>query len=232
MSVEYAVVKNPLVEGTFIARAQTKDTITTPDLLDDIVTLTGLSRPIVEAVIKALFDSIAEELKRGNNVSLTNLMTFALSISAVLSSPTSNLPPDAVLNVTVRIAREFAERVRSDITFQRVEADNLAPVLLTVTAITGSLTALRDRDIVQIEGSRLYFDMAQNDVGVYLIGADGNDAHVMQYTEHGDKKITFIVPDSLSMLTDYTLEVRTRGRNSLPTSPLRVAAWPQKLKTA
>jgi nucleoid DNA-binding protein len=232
MSINYEPALNKLTTPvTYSARVKPKNTIVLDDLLQAISTSCTLSASDVAATVMNFIAQIQIELLKGNSVNIEGLARFGTSISAKMTSPTVDLPADAVVNVTAQAASGLLKAVRSGASVTRVATPSLAPDLLEVSAYTGSLTTLVAGTVMEIKGARLNFDASHNDEGVFFVKAsDGTATRAAIFMNSGSKKLTFIVPSGLPTAgTAVRLEVRARRERS---TLLRTGSWPTLLNTA
>ena len=229
MPIEYEVALNKLTTpASYTPRVRSRGTVTTAELIRDISAQSTLSEADARAMLIALAERVAAELRAGNSVSIDGIVQLTPTLSAKLAGPTDPLPADATIGIGARVDVKLVNGLRSDASLTRVEAANLSPSLLTVTATTGALTALAADNILEIKGERLSFDPTQSDEGAFFVPPSGPAVRATNYLDKGDKRLRFAVP-ALTSGTSYTLEVRKRSKGS---QTLRSGAWATSLVAA
>lgn len=215
MAIEYEVALNKLTtRPSYAPRVRPKGTISSGALIRRAVALSTVSTADAQAVLTALLEIIVEELSDGNSVVVGGLVQLTPTLSAKLPDSSAALPANATIGIGTRVDAKLVNAVRAKATLTRVEATNLSPLLRTVTATTGSLTALVGGNVLEIKGERLKFDPTKPDEGVFFVTPADSTIRVTTYLDNGDKRIRFIVPNDLTSTFDYTIEVRKRAIGS------------------
>lgn len=224
MPIAYEVVLNKLTTpDSYAPRVKPKNTVTLANLLKDISAASTLAPADVEATVVAFIERVQAELIRGNQVKVDGLAIFSASIKAKLASPNADLPAGAKVNVNVKAHPGITKAVREGASLERVEASSQTPNLASVVAITGMLDELVENNVIEITGSRLKFDPSKSDEGVFFVPPSGPALRASTYINLGDSKITLVVPALSIGTVSYTLQVRSRRKNSLI---LRTGSWP------
>jgi len=226
MAISYEVVLNKLTNpDSYAPRVKPLNTVTLANLLKDISDASTLAPADIEATVIAFIERIQAEVIRGNQVKVDGLAIFSASVSAKMTTPTEDLPVDAKINVNVKSHPGITKVVRDGASLERIESSSQSPNLVTVTATTGSLTALEATNVVEILGSRLNFTLANADEGVFFVPLAGGAAiRATTYINKGDAKLTFVVPATIGGgSAQYTLQIRSRRKNS---DTLRTGSWP------
>ncbi|MEI6513795.1 MAG: hypothetical protein WCO51_11070, partial [bacterium] len=170
MSIDYEVTLNKLTTpASYSARVKPKNTVVLDDLLTAISASCTLAPSDVAATVMNFITQVKSELLKGNSVHIDGLATFGTSISAKMATPTSDLPVDYQVKVNVNASRGLLDEVRDAANVTRISAPSLAPDLLTLTAVTGTLTSLLVNNTLTLEGDRLSFDPSHNDEGVFFV---------------------------------------------------------------
>lgn len=232
--IQIELVQTTLNGQTFYTARVRQSGVTTTDMIADMISARNIASPeVVRAVLDALDDVIIECLLRGDRVMFAGLMQISLSIAGKFAAPDSPFDAAHTLNIDMHADRSLERRLREQVEIHRANPTNLSPMPQTVTGLHCNLAALDPKDVVQINGTRLYFDPTRPDEGVFLVptGPAPTAERVTNYLDHGDKVITFQVPNGLTP-GPYYVEVRGRARNSKPESELRIGRAPQTITPA
>lgn len=225
-NIEYEIQPNKLTTPlSYAARVRTRGTISRAQFALQIAHRGGLDVSSVLALWSLQHRILTENLRAGMNVEVDDLCIASLSLSGKLDGPTSPLPADAQLYVSLRADARLVEAVRVGASLTRIQPSNLAPQIVQVGALIGSLQTLQSDNAIQIEGYRQTFDATRPDEGVFLVPQDGTPAiRATNYLTQGDRKLIFAVP-VLPSNTDFQLEIRARTKNSKATAPLYTGIW-------
>ena len=113
------------------------------------------------------------------------------------------------LNVTAGTAlREALTKV----TVQKVEASSTDPYITSVTdKVSGDTSTIRAGSVMEITGSRLKFDTADTEQGVFAVTASG-EFRCTTVIENKPARLMVLLSPEVSA-GDFTLEVRTKYVN-------------------
>ncbi len=225
MSLQYELNVNKLTTpNSYAARVRPRATIGTDALAAAIGGATTFSAPDVKAVLLALAVQVQSELLAGNWVQIDGLGIITTSLKARVPAITDPLPADATAEIGFRADAQLRAQVQTQAQYERIEASDQSPLLLTCAAQTGGgINALAPSDVVQIIGDRLKCKVSLLDEGVFFVDPTGPATRVTNYLYNADKQLQFATPPGLSAGINYRLEVRNRRKSSIA---LRTASWP------
>lgn len=212
MPIEYTLTANPLTTPpSYSPHVATKNTRRIADLTPRLAERTAQSPEAVTAVLSALGDEILQSLLAGDAVILDDITQITPTLTGRVATATGDLPPNSNPGISLRPVGKLLADFKAQAQFTRIAGDNLAPQILEVKAISGSLTALRDRDILELSGNRLGLDAAQTDEGLFFVPtATGSAVRATIYLDTGDKTLRVQVPSGLTAAATYTLRVDAR----------------------
>lgn len=226
MSIEYAVVPNPLtVPPSFRPQVIVKDTVTLQQLLARVAERTSQSREAVDAVATALADEAVLALLQGDSFSWEGFLQLSPTLSGRIASAAGDLPSDSRAGVSARISPAALARFQSQASYTRVAADNTGPQILEVLAINGNLQSLRERDLVELSGERLSFNPEAADEGVFLVENTGPGAPELRagiYLDTGERRVRLQAPAGIAAGLPYLLRIDARRPNG---AILRSFTW-------
>jgi len=216
---------------SYAARVRTRGGVSRDQFAAQIATRMGIDLSLVHAIWNTQHRVLVENLQAGLNVEVDDLCTASLSISAKLDTPTAPLPATSQLYVSLRPDPRLLDAVRNGATVTRIEPSNLAPQIVQVSAMVGTLSTLAADNVLQVEGYRQAFDATRPDEGVFLVPDSGTPIRATNYLTQGDRKLLLALP-TLPPNMDFALEVRTRTKGSKPTAPLYTGSWSGTLHSA
>ena len=224
MSIEYELSLNKLTTpDSYAARVRPRATTGTAALAAAIAGSSTMSEADVAGVLMALAAQVQTELLAGNWVQIDGLGILTTSVKARLATITDPLPSDASIEIGYRADSTLREQVQTQASFERIEATDQSPLLLTLTAQTGpGLGGVGPGDVLQFIGDRMKVRPAASDEGVFFTDATGTATRVTNYLHNTDKELQFAVPSGLTPATSYTVQVRARVRGS---NTLRSTTW-------
>ena len=133
----------------------------------------------------------------------------SFSISGVFTSQTDGFDKSrhvVKLNVTAGTAlREALTKV----SVQKVEASSTDPYITSVTdKVSGDTATIRTGSVMEITGSRLKFDAADTEQGVFAVTASGEFRCATVIENKPARLMVLLAPEVPA--GDFTLEVRTK----------------------
>ena len=136
----------------------------------------------------------------------------SFSISGVFTSQTDGFDKSrhvVKLNVTAGTAlREALTKV----SVQKVEAASTDPYITSVTdKVSGDTTTIRSGSVMEITGSRLKFDAADTEQGVFAVTSSGEFRCATVIENKPARLMVLLAPEVPA--GDFTLEVRTKYVN-------------------
>lgn len=230
IKIEYALSPNPLTEEpSYYVRVLTRGTLTMDTLANRVADLSGQTPAIVNAVLQSVSQVTLEELLRGNAVTIDGIAQLSPGLSGKTSELNGELSAGSLAGVNIRAASDLVERFKSSAQFVRVDADPLAPSILKVSTVEGTLDAVRPGQVLMVDGSRLGLDPGQPDEGLFFVAPGGAVSRAVTYLDKGEKRLRVLAPNGLVSGTDYTLRVSNRRT---PGGPLRSTDATTPLKAA
>ena len=210
MAIPYYLVDNPLTPDPkdFRARLQLKGRMKRSDIVKRIM---SKNSGLAESELLAVFDEesrvIQELLGEGYSVD-TGLVLIKPGVKGVFNGATETFTPGKhELKMNVSALKALKEVVRR-ITLVKVVSGISVPV---VTVFEDLISQTNNETITpgksaKIFGDKLKFDAADAEQGIFFIKEDDTETRVEEYTEVGNKKIIFNVPQGLSA-GNYILQV-------------------------
>ncbi len=118
------------------------------------------SADLVESILRAWDEELLNQLLQGNQVSFENTLTYHLSLAVRLDSVDQPLPTDkSFVKVMAFPARDFVERVRQQVEFERLPPTEKAPVLAGAEDTVWNLdNVLNPQGLLRLTGTDLLFD--------------------------------------------------------------------------
>ena len=231
MAIPYYLLDNPLTDDPkdFRARLQLKGTKKRIDIVKRImIKNSGLAESELIAVFDEERRAIEEFLEDGYSVD-TGLVLIKPGVRGVFNSATEYFTPgkhELKINVS---ARKALKEVLKRITLVKVVNGISVPV---ITVFEDMISQTNNESITpgksaKIFGDKLKFDAADAEQGIFFIKEDETETRVEEYTEVGNKKIIFNIPQGLTA-GNYTLQVN--GKTSA--GELRVGELQAVLKVA
>ena len=165
-------------------------------------------------VLAVLTDAVsvcAEGVGESNRVNFGGLVQLFPRIKGVFTGPTDGFDPARhTIDVGANPGSELREIVRGGASVTKVEAIKPSPSPIEFKDINSDTTndQLTPGGIGQLSGSRLKYDDAQADEGVYFTESGGAEVKVTTVQKNKPSQLVFIVPPVIA--GDHTVEVRAR----------------------
>lgn len=229
MPIKYALFENHITSDPddYSATVQVTSSADGADLVRDIMDQgSTVSEPDVLAVTAALKLACRRRLEEGQRVNYFGMMDFFPRIKGVFNGPNDTFDPARhQIDVGANPGTELRDEVRAAATVQKVEAIKPAPNPIEYRDVASDTSndVLTPGNIGEVSGSRLKYDQAQADEGVYIIAVTGGegDVKVAQMQKNKPGQLVFLVPSSLVNGT-YYLEVRARMGQGSTSRDLRI----------
>ena len=147
---------------------------------DDIAELIHILNPSITAaqantVLENFQQVVTEQVADGKFVNLKNFVSFMPRIPVRLELPTDDIPPDAV-KVAAKISRQFNRAVQNIATYERLGYSSKAPEVVTGYETTTEYPRfIREGYPFRLSGKNIGFDVADEDLGIFLVDAAGNE---------------------------------------------------------
>ena len=215
MPIQYALYENHITSdpNDYAAAVQITASADGDDLVQDIIDQgTTVTKPDILAVTAALMLALQRRLEMGQRVNYFGMSDYFPRVKGVFDGPVDPWDPARHhLDVGTSPGSELRDAVRAGATTERVAATKPAPALIQYHDFTSDT----NNDTVsvggagQIVGSRLKFDAAQADEGIYFVATAGGETKVAMVTYNKPGRLDFTVPATLLPGT-FNLEVRAR----------------------
>ena len=210
-TINYALRENLLTADPDDCMAQVVDaqTYTQDDINREIIKRgSSLTEADIVAYQKLEREVYADIIAHGGNI-VTPLFTTSFSITGVFANQadTFDKARHAVkLNVNAGTAlKEAAAQAK----VQKVEASPTDPYVTSVTdKVSGDSSTMKAGSIMEITGSRLKFDAADSEQGVFALTAAGA-VRCEPVIEDKPARLMVMLPAGIEA-GDFTLEVRTK----------------------
>jgi len=215
MSIKYALFENHVTSdpNDYAAVVQITDSADGDDLVQDIIDQgSTVTKADILAVTADLKLALQRRIEMGQRVSYFGMSEYFPRVKGVFIGPTDTWDPARhKVDVGSNPGSELREAVRVGATPERVEAVKPSPNLIEYFDF-GSDTAndqVTVGNVGRISGSRLKFDTAAADEGIYFVATAGGETKVTMVTYNKPGRLDFLVPATLVPGT-YNLEVRAR----------------------
>ncbi|NQU21298.1 MAG: DUF4469 domain-containing protein [Candidatus Nealsonbacteria bacterium] len=226
MPIQYALFENNLTADPddYAATVQISGSADGDDLVQDIVDQgSTVGRPDILAVTAALKLACQRRVEQGQRVNYFGMMDFFPRIKGVFTGATDSFDPARHrVDVGANPGGELREAVQVAATVEKVEAVKPAPNPIEYRDVGSDTTndTITAGNIGQLSGSRLKFDPAASDEGLYFVATGGGDYKVSTVQKNKPSQLVFLVP----ALVDgtYHLEVRARMGSGTSARELRI----------
>ena len=215
MSIKYALFENHVTSdpNDYAGVVQITGSADGDDLVQDIIDQgSTVTKADILAVTADLKLALQRRIEMGQRVSYFGMSEYFPRVKGVFNGATDPWDPARHhLDVGTNPGSDLRDAVRAGATPERVTAVKPAPNLVEYHDF-GSDTS-NDTVTVggagRIAGSRLKFDAAAADEGIYFVATAGGETKVSMVTYNKPARLDFTVPATLLPGT-YNLEVRAR----------------------
>ena len=177
MPVGYYVRENKLTTPpSYYCQTSAEDVLGNDEIAELIHTLNpSITAAQAGTVLQNLRQVVTEQVADGKFVNLKNFVSFMPRLQVRLDLPTDDIPPDAV-KVAAKIPRQLNRAVRNIATYERLGYPSKAPEVVTgYDTKTEYPRFIREGYPFRLSGKFLGFDVDDEDLGIFLIDADGNE---------------------------------------------------------
>ena len=219
MPIKYALFENNLTPdpADFAAIVQIAGSWDLAIIADKIVARgSTVGKADVLAVLTDAVSVCAEGVAESNRINFGGLVQLFPRLKGVFTGATDAFDPARhTIDVGANPGSEIREAVRSTATVEKVEAVKPAPSPIEYVDVNSDTTndTVTVGGIGQLSGSRLKYDDAQADEGIYFVATAGGETKVTVVQKNKPSQLVFIVPATLIAGT-YNIEVRTRQRDA------------------
>ncbi|WP_339137079.1 MAG: DUF4469 domain-containing protein [Candidatus Electrothrix sp. GW3-4] len=128
-----------------------------------------------KTVLQNFQQVVTEQVADGKFVKLKNFVSFMPRLQVRLDVPTDDIPPDAV-KVAAKVPRQFNRAVQNIATYERLGYPSKAPEVVTGYETTTEYPRfIREGYPFRLTGKYIGFDVADEDLGIFLVDADDNE---------------------------------------------------------
>lgn len=211
--LKYALRENLLTadENDFTAQVTDTRSYTQDDIIAQMIQRgSTLTRADIGAALQLHEEVVAGILADGGSVN-TPLFNSSFSITGVFKGAADFFDRTRhAIHVHLMPGTKLKEAIRH-VKTEKVQAVQTTPNITEVTDIvSGKInTTLTPSGILQAVGSRLKFDAADNEQGVFLVGETGGDIHLATVAENKPSRVMTMIPPDLAA-GNYYLEIRTK----------------------
>ena len=219
MPIKYALFENHVTSDPddYAAIVQIVSGVDTDGIIARVL---DQGSTVTEADLRAaaadLVKATTALLLEGNRVHFFGLADFFPRVKGIFDGATDTFAPARHhIDVGANPGTRVREDVRAQGTVEKVEAIKPAPNPIEYRDINSDTTndTVTVGGIGQLSGSRLKYDAAQADEGIYFVATAGGETKVTVVQKNKPAQDVFIVPAGLLPGT-YNIEVRSRQRDS------------------
>ncbi len=215
MPINYALFENNVTPDPddFSATVQTIGSLDLDALADRIIAQgSTVTRADVLAVLEDAITACELALGDGFRINFGGLVELFPRLKGVFTGPTDAFDPARhTIDVGANPGARIRKTVRANATVNKVEAVKPAPNPIEYRDVNSDTTndTVTVGGIGQLSGSRLKYDAAQADEGIYFVATAGGDTKATVVQKNKPAQVVFSVPATLIAGT-YNLEVRAR----------------------
>ena len=217
--IKYTTIENVLTPdpNDYYPQIQITGRAGKDELVERMVSMgSTITRPDLLAAMDLLDEAALALIKEGYRVDLAGIVDLYPRMQGVFNGPSDGFDKSRhTLSVGANPSPSFIARVRADVSVQKAETIIPAPLPLQYSdaATHESNGPLTPGNIGTLTGSRLKFDPAAADEGIYFLGSgDGSETKVSVISINKPGQIVFLVPVLPS--GQYDLQVRARVNRS------------------
>ncbi len=215
MPIKYALFENNITADPddYAATVQISGSAAGDDLVQDIIDQgTTVNKPDILAVTAALKLACQRRVEEGQRVNYFGMVEFFPRVKGVFTGAMDTFDPARhTLDIGANPGSELRDAVRAGASVEKVEAVKPSPNPVEYRDIGSDTTndTVTVGNIGQLSGSRLKYDPAQADEGVFFVATAGGETKVSTIQKNKPSQSVFLVPATLVAGT-YNLEVRAR----------------------
>ena len=220
MPIKYALFENHLTSdpGDYAAIVQISGSADGDDLVQDIIDQgSTVNRPDILAVTAALKLACQRRVEEGQRVNYFGMMDFFPRIKGVFTGPADSFDPARHrVDIGANPGSDLRSGLRSGAAVEKVEAVKPAPNPIEYLDIFTDTTndTVTVGNIGQLSGSRLKFDPAEADEGLYFVADAGGETKVTAVQKNKPAQLVFLIPT----LAAGTFHLEVRARTGIGTS--------------
>ena len=210
-SIKYGLRENLLTADPDDCMAQVVDarTYTQEDIAQEMIKRgSSLTAADIAAYQKLEVEVYKDIIANGGNLN-TPLISTSFSITGVFANQTDSFDKNRhVIRLNVNAGAELREAAAKT-TVQKVETSSTDPYITSVSdKISGESSVVKTGSVMQITGSRLRFDAADPEQGVFAVTA-GGEFRCSTVVENKPARLLVLLSTDVPA-GDFTVEVRTK----------------------
>ena len=210
-SIKYGLRENLLTADPDDCMAQVVDarTYTQEDIAQEMIKRgSSLTAADIAAYQKLEVEVYKDIIANGGNLN-TPLISTSFSITGVFANQTDSFDKNRhVIRLNVNAGAELREAAAKT-TVQKVETTSTDPYITSVSdKISGESSVVKTGSVMQITGSRLRFDAADPEQGVFAVTA-GGEFRCSTVVENKPARLLVLLSTDVPA-GDFTVEVRTK----------------------
>lgn len=210
-SIKYGLRENLLTADPDDCMAQVVDarTYTQEDIAQEMIKRgSSLTAADIAAYQKLEVEVYKDIIANGGNLN-TPLISTSFSITGVFTNQTDSFDKNRhVIRLNVNAGAELREAAAKT-TVQKVETSSTDPYITSVSdKISGESSVVKTGSVMQITGSRLKFDAADPEQGVFAVTA-GGEFRCSTVVENKPARLLVLLSTDVPA-GDFTVEVRTK----------------------
>ncbi|MDH4262851.1 MAG: DUF4469 domain-containing protein [Spirochaetia bacterium] len=213
--MNYTLIKNQLYskesDPRFIARSRVTKRLVKDQMIQKIAYGCTLTDADVNAVLTSLEKVLVEYIALGCSIDL-GFLSLGYSVKGGFDSEEDSFRKDRNwINVNASVANSFSKAVNDVAKPEKVSSLGKSPRPITFTKVSGDVSSqeYKSGNLARLSGSKLQFDQADVETGVFLKPETGNEVRISEYAKTGDTMILLKLPDQLTAGKNK-LEVRSR----------------------
>lgn len=211
----YSLRDNPLTDdpNDKVAQLEGVRSFTKDEIIERILNRGNtMTRTDLLAAINAYAEEVAFITAEGCTVN-TPLINTSFTITGVFTSGEDTFDPKRHALKVHAMPGTALKEAAGKVKLNKVQGTSTVPWITdvrdTLSAAGGGTGALKAGSVIELAGSRLKFDAADAEQGVFLI-AGGEETRCGQVVENKPSRVLVVLPATAAP-GDYTLELRTRN---------------------
>lgn len=220
--IKYTTIENVLTPdpNDYYPQVQITGRAGRDELVERMLSMgSTVTRADLLAVMDLLDEATLTLIKEGYRVDLAGIVDLYPRLQGVFNGPGDGFDKSRhTISVSANPSQGFIARVRADAAVQKEESVTPTPALLQFmdAASHEANGPLTPGNIGALTGSRLKFDPAAADEGIYFLGtSDGSETKVTTVSSNKPGQLVFLVPALPSGQYDLQVRARVRGGKDL-----------------
>ncbi len=211
--LKYSLRENHLTpdENDYMAQVTDARSFSIDEIIDLMIQRgSTLTKADTKAALQIYQEVVTTIIADGNAIN-TPLLNTSLSISGVFNGASDSFDASRhSINLNMQAGTALNDSI-GKIKTEKVESANTAPFIAEVTDIVSGKTnsIVTAGGIIQLTGSRLKFDAADETQGIFFVPAKGKDIRCTVIAENKPARLMALIPPTLPKGA-YVIEVRTK----------------------